>query len=128
MSWTNDYIGIPFRDNGRDRQGVDCYGLVYLVYKERELGLLPRDWCQPHIRAEGKHLIIQLHSSFWKVDEPQDGDIVAFNLHPLHLGIVCGGGNFLHVQLGKCAVVESYEAKLWSKRIRGFYHPGGITI
>ena len=36
MSWANDYVGIPWRWRGRSRRfGVDCYGVVRLVYAEK---------------------------------------------------------------------------------------------
>lgn len=34
-AWVDDYVGIPFADEGSSRDGSNCYGLVRLVLRER---------------------------------------------------------------------------------------------
>jgi len=33
--WAAEYIGLPYKDGGRDRAGIDCWGLLRLVRMER---------------------------------------------------------------------------------------------
>lgn len=33
--WTDDYVGLPYLDFGRDRNGLDCWGLYMLIIKEQ---------------------------------------------------------------------------------------------
>ena len=44
LEWINDYVGVPYLENGRDRHhGWDCWGLVLAVYRDR-LGIELPDW------------------------------------------------------------------------------------
>jgi len=40
-AWIADYVGLPFKAHGRERNGVDCWGLVRLVLAERFRLALP---------------------------------------------------------------------------------------
>jgi cell wall-associated NlpC family hydrolase len=33
--WTDEYLGLPWWEGGGDRNGVSCWGLAALVYRER---------------------------------------------------------------------------------------------
>ena len=46
-----DYIGIPFANHGRDLVGVDCWGLVTIVYR-RELQIVLPDYHERYRDAE----------------------------------------------------------------------------
>jgi len=37
----NAYIGIPYVDKGRDYNGVDCFGVLRLIFKEHTNIILP---------------------------------------------------------------------------------------
>ena len=39
--WVSAYVGLPFKEGGRHRDGLDCYGLLRLVINERFGGTVP---------------------------------------------------------------------------------------
>lgn len=47
------FIGLPYADKGRDRDGVDCWGLVKLVYAE-VAGIVLPDYSDAYTRP-GDH-------------------------------------------------------------------------
>ena len=59
----NSYIGIPYKNRGRDRSGVDCWGLVQLWYQE-QLGITVDDYLYAYTAAndfESVTQAIELH-------------------------------------------------------------------
>lgn len=81
------YIGIPYKDNGRDRAGCDCYGLVLLVYSE-QLGITLPDY---------KDNIAGVARLFKKVAQIQPNDLLTFEFdNEKHVGIAVDSRHFLH--------------------------------
>lgn len=130
MPWIGDYVGLPFAERGRDRAGVDCWGLVCLVYREclaRDLPSYDDRYAtlDPAERAHRDALIAEGRARFEAV-EP--GAERAFDLalfasggHAAHIGVVVEPGRMLHVQRGGASVVEDYRRPAWARRLVGFW-------
>lgn len=128
MSWLNQYIGMPYKFGGREPRGVDCYGLVKLVYEEQYNEILP-DWSTDEInlRVISKEITGAVGGGeFTQRDEPRDGDfVVCYRAKAAHhLGLYFSGG-VLHCIDGIGVVYEPlhrFEAN-YTKVIFGEWHP-----
>lgn len=132
MAWSDEYTGIPFRADGRTRDGLDCWGLVVTVYRER-LGIaLPEfpgaypDESQESLRhAAG---VARAERERWRrVDAPAEGDVVLLRLQglPCHVGVVISKTEMLHVMAGIESCVEKFTGPQWRNRIEGYYRYAG---
>lgn len=127
--WTNTYIGLPYREFGRDRDGVDCWGLPYLVYPA-ELGIsLPSyvgTYTSVEEHAELAHLIggAAAGEVWHRVEgQPRAFDIAVFRRGRLdtHIGIVVSPGLMLHVAADDQSKLEHYKTGRWEHRLTGIY-------
>lgn len=133
-SWTNDYICVPFEEKGRERSGVDCWGLVRLIYKEK-LGIeLPSLLFYKNTtdRPTIKKIYEEESGSHWKqipFGEEKEYDVIVLRMmgFPMHVGIVLQGGFMIHCLKGSGTVIVNYLDKQWIKRIVGFYRHGDVT-
>jgi hypothetical protein len=121
----NKYIGLPYKDNGRDVHGVDCWGLARLFYKQ-ELGIELPDYSELYTGSHDPQVsqAIDAHKDTWElVIEGAPGDLCLFNIYgePAHVGVYLGSRKFLHAREGSDSVVESLDSTQWSKRFVGFY-------
>ena len=100
--WLNEYIGIPYKFGGRERAGLDCYGLIKLIYQDRYQITLP-DWVVDDIdlgTTSGLRTIIETieekvtSGDFTLKDAPCDGDFVfCYRNHGAHhCGVYFAGG------------------------------------
>jgi cell wall-associated NlpC family hydrolase len=119
MNWWSSYIGIEFKDRGRDRSGLDCWGLVKLVYEELRGIHLPNyggvsadDLAA--IAAEidaGKHTINWLPIEQGREESYDLAVMSAVGLGragQLHVGVVTTPGHVLHIEEGRNALVSRF--------------------
>ncbi len=100
--WAVKYIGLPYLSGGRDERGLDCWGLLRLVYRQERGVLLP---ALPGVAGAGLlHIagtIAENASWSWQeVGAPKDGDAVAMSLrealHHVGVWIEADGGRVIH--------------------------------
>ena len=127
--WLGDYIGIPYRENGSDRDGCDCWGLLALIYDERLGKPLPdytgKRWQHGGSAQEiGPGATVYV-SQFQPVpagsERLGDGVLIRMRGHPLHVGMVVEPGVMIHAHEGADSCLEQYHRPEWEKRVIGFY-------
>ena len=96
----NDFVGIPYVEGGRTRDGYDCYGLVAAVYRAA-YGIELPDW---HAEAAGPQAASRAISAAlrgeahggraMRVKAPADFDIavVGSTERPHHVGVFIFSG------------------------------------
>lgn len=128
-AWVRKYIGIPFKDKGRDGEGLDCWGLVRTVLKN-EFGKELPDLSDGYgsirdVRAISKLIdetkpLIEAKP----VEYPEIGDIAVIRCKglPLHVGIYVGSGYILHTERTVESMIERMSSPAIKNRIEGWYH------
>lgn len=119
------YIGIPFQEKGRDTSGVDCWGLVRLIYKQEYSINLPSFSEDYELSDDVRigELFAQYQEGWETLSSPEPGCAVLFRMFGTesHIGVVVEGHKFIHVREGRDSVIESLESPKWSKRIVGYF-------
>jgi cell wall-associated NlpC family hydrolase len=104
------YLGLPYRPGGDTRDGVDCYGLLRLVYREL---------CGLHLdEAEGV-----VGGEWRRVETARLWDALLFNIagQPAHCGIALDNSEMLHIVRGGTSCIERFTSMRWISRIDGIY-------
>ncbi|MDB5618474.1 NlpC/P60 family protein [Tardiphaga sp.] len=130
MHWSRDYVGLPWAFAGRDRNGVDCWGLLWLIYRD-VVKVEVASYAAETMDAPEREQIAQLLSadrvrSPWVSVEPgsaREFDMVVFRRGGLdsHIGIVVSPGRMLHIMHGGEARVESFDAGRWKAKLIGVH-------
>lgn len=119
------YVGLPFKDFGRDFNGVDCWGLVRLVLKSE---------CNIDVPSYGDisaHDLIRVTSTIrgesssepWYPVEPHEVkafDVALMQGRPMHVGIMVSSEQLMHVEEKICTVLLPLTHPAISHRILGF--------
>lgn len=133
--WVADFVGIPFRDHGRMDDGVDCWGLVHLVFRRRFRIHLP-DHTELYQATDQVDMIacaIAAHRETWRrVSGPflLDGDVALLRVsgRAAHVGVICGFPWFLHAEAGIGAACDRLDGLRWGRRVDSIWrHPRMLT-
>lgn len=131
--WSGGYVGLKFLDRGRTRDGVDCWGLVRLVYAER-LGVLLPDLGERYAGVDDLASIESVVADetgggAWReVDAPGCvGDVAVYRLRggSSHVAMAVASRRMLHSLEGTDSVIEHFDSPLWAKRLVGWYRYAG---
>jgi len=133
MSWSN-FVGLPHADLGRERAGVDCYGLLRLVYAE-VLGVDLPSYTEAYGSCEQRDELAVLISGEtsahpWRsVEIPQAYDALQFRIgrHDCHLGIAVDRRRMLHVHERSHSVIVPIMASGWRDRLVGIYRHEALS-
>ena len=103
--WAGEYIGTPFAEDGRGRNGCDCWGLVRLILGE-VFGVEVPSHAGRYDGVADHEGIAALVEQDTKADDwlevardaARSGDVVLLRMRglPIHVGIFAGPGLVLH--------------------------------
>ena len=118
------YIGIKFAYQGRSFDGVDCFGIPFLMFqKERGIELpdfLDLKYGVNWTKKDERHILENINE-IWEVIK--DNKFKRYDLHLFkdendilsHVGINIGHSKFIHIFEGKESIVS--RLSLWRPRL-----------
>lgn len=125
----------PFVEKGRDYDGIDCWGLVYLCYRDVygiELPTHTGDYNSTRRRQEVRDLIAQRKDAQWvltKDPRPGDGVLLRQMGRACHMGVLMDRRNVLHIEEGTNASIEDITKLPWRganfDKVEGIYRHVG---
>ena len=126
MMWPEKYVGVPFVDGGRTIEGLDCWGLVCLIYAE-QLGVdLPSygDVSARDLLAIAR--AIEGGREPWQpVDKPQAFDVVSMRFYNRswvgHVGVMVDGTQMIHTEETIAAAIIPVSHYTVRDRISGYW-------
>lgn len=122
----NNYSDVFFKERGRTREGVDCWGLVCLFYKDF-FNIELEDHLDCYSSVTDRTIAVraqrEIETVWQNVKEPRKGDVILCRLagRPMHVGLYIPIGNMLHIERGSYPVIEELGGIKWKNRILGFY-------
>lgn len=108
--------------------GVDCYGLVCLIYRQ-ELGITLNSYDGIFVDQSALTMLklaeeMNKERDNWlKGDTPQAFDMIQLRTgrHAFHVGIMIDDKWMMHIEDGIDSVIESIKSPIWANRIEWVY-------
>jgi len=122
----NKYLGIPYVHQGRELNGLDCYGLIARIYEDLGYELFDIEGYDKNWSFEKRnHLLVNYHRQWIRCKEPRmlfDAVLFKGTKNPVnHGGVMIDDTHFIHCCKQGTIVSRITEPK-WEIRIESFYH------
>jgi len=117
-----DLIGRQFKAGGRGPYHYDCYGLVREVLRRN--GQEIPDYPSSGDAGRNVALILAAMEAGWQESGTIPGALILFRMDRrdgTHIGLLLGGGRFIHVMEKIAVAIERVNSPLWDRRVMGFY-------
>lgn len=132
-AWVAGYVGLPFKAHGRDRNGLDCWGLVRLVLLEVfsvDVPCFVTQYSSVKDFNEIERIIEKEKQSWISIPRGEErlGDVIVIRNEgkDSHVGLVLGNNEMLHTEIGIDSVPKNYLETDVKFRITGFYRHARI--
>ena len=121
------YLGVPYKHKGRSMEGLDCYGLGILLYKDLGYTLFDIKEYAANWSAKGANYLLENYYRQWeKVYSPSTFDAVMFkrtkdSILVNHGGFVLSDNRFIHC-CKQGTIISKWCDEKWVPLLEGFYH------
>lgn len=111
-------VGIPYRPDGRDESGCDCWGLIALYHRDVLGCLIPAYAGELTRRDEERHAVAALMTveaaRDWRPisgpERPGDVALMRRGLAACHVAVFIGNGMILHSEPHTGSIIERVGA------------------
>lgn len=119
-----DLIGVPFVDGGRDKNGMDCWGLAKECFRRQ--GIMVQDYDISAMATARIDSELYANKNVWReIQQPVIGCLVLINIScqgfANHVGIYAGENKFIHAYANTGVCLSTI--KRWKSHIKGYYLP-----
>lgn len=142
-AWVSQYIGLEYVPGGRSRQGVDCYGLVWLLHREQLGRVLPTmigraflrhpDCDRAKLRELRQAAQEAADAGDWtRLNEPEFlGDIAWMKAirSAAHIGVAVSRTQLLQIEPGQTSSVTRIDSPAFGRRLVSWVrYSGSVTV
>ena len=128
----NKYLGIPYKHQGRGRDGLDCYGLLIAIFADLGIKIFDieedysRDWSW-----KGKNYFLEnAHKDWQEVKTARLFDIVGFKSSKgilNHAGVMLDWYRFINTCRAGTVICSVNDAT-WKSKFYGFYRHKDLNV
>lgn len=113
IHFIDTWYGVPYKWGGKEKNGIDCSGLVCRVYQDVYKK-----------KIAGTAVDLEKQSSHVKESRLREGDMVFFKIESekvSHVGLYIANNKFVHASVKRGVIINSLEDKYYKK----YFYKGG---